>query len=175
MCDIELRPAKPEDAAALAALAYATFRETFLEGFAIPYPPEDLAAFVETAYAADAFARRLTDPLLATWIAERAGAPVGYASAGPCGLPHPDARPEQGELHRLYVLSAAQGRGLGRQMMEAALAWMQAHRPGPVWIGVWSGNLKAQRMYAAYGFRKVGDYQFPVGRWRDAEFILRRY
>ena len=41
-------------------------------------------------------------------------------------------------------------------------------------IGVWSGNLKAQKLYAAYGFEKAGDYQYPVGRWLDDEFILRR-
>jgi ribosomal protein S18 acetylase RimI-like enzyme len=42
------------------------------------------------------------------------------------------------------------------------------------WLGVWSGNLKAQRLYAAYGFERVGGYAFPVGRWRDDEFIMRR-
>ena len=43
-----------------------------------------------------------------------------------------------------------------------------------LWIGVWSQNFGAQRFYARYGFGKVGDYEFPVGRVRDHEFILRR-
>ncbi|OYX79912.1 MAG: GNAT family N-acetyltransferase, partial [Brevundimonas sp. 32-68-21] len=33
---------------------------------------------------------------------------------------------------------------------------------------------KAQRLYAAYGFEKAGEYEYPVGAWRDHEFILRR-
>ena len=102
------------------------------------------------------------------------GAPPPPPPAGPCTLPHPDVRPGHAELQRLYVLDDAQGQGLGRRLMDVALGWMQAGSPGPQWIGVWSGNAKAQRLYAAYGFRKVGGYPFPVGSWRDEEYILRR-
>ena len=38
-----IRPALSSDVAALSALKLAAFRETFLDGFAIPYPPADLA------------------------------------------------------------------------------------------------------------------------------------
>ena len=49
-------------------------------------------------------------------------------------------------------------------------------RDGPrtLWIGVWSENHGAQRFYARHGFVHVGEYEFPVGRVRDREFILRR-
>jgi RimJ/RimL family protein N-acetyltransferase len=39
---------------------------------------------------------------------------------------------------------------------------------------VWSGNHGAQRFYARHGYEKVGTYEFPVGRVRDLEYILRR-
>ena len=174
MAGIILRRACAEDAEALAKLGEATFRETFLEGFAIPYPREDLARFVAATYAPAAFARKLADAGQATWLAEQEGRALAYANAGPCGLPHPDVQPGHAELHRLYVLRSAQGLGLGRLLLETALAWMQARGAGPLWLGVWSGNLRAQSLYAAYGFRKVGEYQFPVGAWRDDEFIFRR-
>ncbi|MCA3699475.1 MAG: GNAT family N-acetyltransferase, partial [Brevundimonas sp.] len=89
-------------------------------------------------------------------------------------LPHADARPSHAELRRLYVAKEAQGLGLGTRLLTLSLDWMEANTDGPLWIGVWSGNLKAQKLYAAHGFRKVGDYQYPVGTWRDDEFILRR-
>ena len=54
------------------------------------------------------------------------------------------------------------------------LDWMQARSDGPLWIGVWSGNEKARRLYAAHGFEKAGEYDYPVGAWMDREFILRR-
>ena len=42
---LTLRRAGPGDAETLARLGLETFRETFLDGFAIPYPPDDLATF----------------------------------------------------------------------------------------------------------------------------------
>lgn len=51
---------------------------------------------------------------------------------------------------------------------------MEANGDGSLWIGVWSGNQKAQRLYAAHGFEPVGGYRYAVGTWLDDERILRR-
>lgn len=175
MTDVTLRTARPEDAPALATLKRDTFRETFLEeGFGIPYPAADLAAFERSAYAPDVVALELADARKATWVAERDGRLVGYAHVGPCKLPHPEARPTDGELYQLYVRREAQGLRLGASLLSLALAHLGAHRPGPVWLGVWSGNRKAQAFYAARGFANVGEYRFPVGTWSDEEWIFRR-
>jgi hypothetical protein len=47
------------------------------------------------------------------------------------------------------------------------------HR-APVYVGVWSGNVGAQRLYERFGFRKIGEYDFRVGDQLDREFILAR-
>ena len=107
-------------------------------------------------------------------MAERDGELLAFANTGPNTLPHPDARASHAELRRLYVAKAAQGLGLGTKLLAVSLDWMEAHTDGPLWIGVWSGNRKAQKLYEAYGFEKAGEYQYPVGRWLDDEFILRR-
>jgi ribosomal protein S18 acetylase RimI-like enzyme len=171
---IMMRRATHGDCDLLAALGERTFRETFVEGFKIAYPADDLADFVAHNHTRDVFAAKLADPDQALWIAFAGETPAGYANAGPCRLPHPDVQPHHGELYRLYVSKDHQGLGLGRLLLEAALAWLDRDGPGPLWIGVWSGNLKAQAIYARYGFEKVGDYEFPVGATRDHEFILRR-
>lgn len=172
---LTIRAAVPNDAAPLARLKLETFRESFVDGgFRIPYPPADLAMFEQQAYGTAAVAAELADPELATWVAERDGALVGYAKVGPCHLPHPEARPGQGELYQLYIRGTAQGAGIGGALMKLGLDHLAATRPGPVWLGVWSGNEKAQAIYARYGFRKVGEYRFAVGNWYDEEFIFRR-
>lgn len=99
---------------------------------------------------------------------------LGYAVAGPCDLPHPLVRPEDGELKRLYLLEAAQNLGMGGRLFDTVLAWLQREGPRTVFIGVWSGNHGAQRFYARRGFVEVGTYEFPVGRTLDLELILRR-
>lgn len=169
-----IRGALPEDVDRLAALKLETFRETFIDGFAIPYPAADLRAFEDASYSPGTIAAELADPKRATWVAERGGRLLGYAQVGPCKLPHPEASRDHGELYQLYVRGEAQGLGLGRDLLAVALRHLEATHPGPIWLGVWSGNHKAQKVYRKAGFAKVGDYKFPVGSWHDEEFIFRR-
>ena len=174
MTEIVFRPARPDDAAALGALGRRTFVDTFVTGFGIPYPEADLNAFLDASFDVEPTRKKLAEPGAAWWVAERDGELLAFANAGPNGLPHPEARPSHMELRRLYVSKTAQGLGLGTKLLTLSLDWMQTHTQGSLWIGVWSGNDKAQRLYAAYGFEKVGEYDYPVGAWRDHEFILRR-
>ena len=174
MTEPVIRPAVDADAAALGELGRETFIDTFVAGFGIPYPAEDLTAFLDASFNAGAIRAKLNEPGAAWWVAERDGELLAFANTGPNTLPHPDARPSHAELRRLYVAKRAQGLGLGTKLLAIALEWMEANSDGPLWIGVWSGNLKAQKLYAAYGFEKAGAYQYPVGRWLDDEFILRR-
>ena len=169
-----IRRARPDDAPRLADLGRETFLETFIEGFQIPYPPEDLAAYIARVYTPDAFLARVEDPLQAVWLAGPAERPLAYAVAGPCGLPHADAGPGHGELKLLYVRRQAQGQGLGPALLDTALDWLEFDGRRPLWIGVWSGNTRAQQLYATRGFTKAGEYDFPVGTWLDREWILRR-
>jgi GNAT superfamily N-acetyltransferase len=174
MSDVVIRAPSPADAEALGTLGRQTFIDTFVNGFGIPYPTGDLEAFLHASFSAEATAAKLAESGAAWWVAERHGALLAFANAGPNTLPHPDAQPSHAELRRLYVAKEAQGLGLGTKLLSVSLDWMEANTDGPLWIGVWSGNLKAQKLYAAYGFRKAGEYQYPVGAWLDDEFILRR-
>jgi len=158
-----IRQATPADAALLCELSTRTFVETFGH----LYRPEDLAAYLAVAYP------QLESGDYAAWILELDGEPAGFVFVGPCGLPHPQADPADGEIKRLYVLAAHHNAGWGRALMDQAMAWLTA-RTARQWLGVWSENLGAQRFYARYGFERVGQYEFPVGQARDLEYILRR-
>lgn len=172
---VQIRPARPDDAPALADLKLVTFRQTFLdEGFGIPYPPADLAQFETDSYSEASVAAEIANPAKRNWVADDDGRLIAYAQAGPCKLPHLQASPEHGELYQLYVLREAQGLKLGKKLLERSIDYLAATRPGPIWLGVWSGNEKAQAVYYAMGFEKVGDYRFKVGSWYDEEYIFRK-
>ena len=165
-----IRRATPDDAATVSGIAARCFVETFGH----LYPDEDLQAFLTESYAVERQAQILSHPDYAVWLLELDGEVVGHAAAGPCGLPHPDVAPGDGEVKRLYVLKHAQNGGAGSRLFRTMLDWLERAGPRALWIGVWSQNLGAQRFYARHGFEKVGEYDFPVGRVRDREFILRR-
>lgn len=167
---MQIRRATVDDAQVVSDLATRTFVETFGH----LYPPEDLQAFLDEAYAVERQRIILAHPDYAVWLLEDEGMAVGHAAAGPCGLPHPDVGAGDGELKRLYVLKSHQNGGWGARVFDETLRWLQRDGPRRLWIGVWSENFGAQRFYGRYGFTRVGDYEFPVGRVRDLEFILRR-
>ena len=183
---VRIRRAAPADAPALAALGASTFSETFGH----LYPPEDLEAFIATVHAREAWQHTLVDPQRAVWLAELAdpsadaphahtgGEPdahaIGFIAVGPCKLPLAQREPMAGEVHQLYVLARHQNLRIGGDLMAKGLQWLASQGFAPLYIGVWSQNQGAQRFYRRYGFSQVGEYDFPVGKTLDREFILRR-
>ena len=169
---MHVRRAGPDDAADLAALG----ARTFVESFGHLYSPQDLQAFLDDSHAQAAYAKLLADPAYALWLAfGDDGEAMGYALAGPAGLPHEDVKSADGELKRLYMRADAQGSGIGTRLFDEALAWLERDGPRTLWISVWSENYGAQRFYGRYGFEKAGEYEFIVGQQRDHEFIFRRH
>jgi ribosomal protein S18 acetylase RimI-like enzyme len=170
MSSITIRHAGPSDAAVLPGLC----RQAFSDAFGHLYPPEDLAAFLDEAYAPSMIAAELVDQATSVWLAEEGQAAIGYAVGGPCTLPHAEVTPACAELKRLYVLRSHQGTGLGTRLLNLALKRLQADGARRLWLGVWSENFRAQALYARHGFTKVGEYGFRVGATVDREFIFRR-
>jgi len=166
-----IRRATLDDAATLATLGAATFTETFGH----LYPPEDLNVFLAGSHSLDAWQRTLADSHRAIWVAGFADTtPIGFIAVGACKLPVQNREPSAGEIQQLYVLAEHHNLRLGSRLMDVGLEWLNAQGMAPLYIGVWSENLGAQRFYARYGFNKVGEYGFPVGKTVDREFILKR-
>jgi len=166
-----LRRVNAADIPALAKLAAHTFTETFGH----LYRPQDLQTFLSTSRSEERYARMSVDSRIGMWIAEAPGAgAIGYAIAGACKLPVENLEPTAGEIMELYIRSEYHGQQLGTRLLTSAIEWLEAERFAPLYVGVWSENFGAQRLYQRHGFRKVGEYNFPVGEHMDLEFILKR-
>ena len=169
-----LNPAEPRDAHALARFAAKSFVDTFVHGFGVPYPPEDLQAFLAKSASPAVFAGLIADPARDVRLLRDARGIAAYAVSGPAALPHPDAAPEHAEIARFYLRGDRQGSGLAGAALGELLADLDPNGDRPVWLSVWSGNLRAQRFYARHGFRHVGECDYPVGRFIDHDFVWRR-
>jgi ribosomal protein S18 acetylase RimI-like enzyme len=168
--DASIRRATIDDADGLAELGASTFVETYGH----LYPEADLAAFLAGYHTPEALRHALSDPEVAAWVAEQDGRMVGFSQAAPADMPHPDLRPEHGELKRLYLRASHQKGGLGSRLIEPALNWLQSRGRTPVWLNVYTGAEAAQRFYERQGFRRVGQMEFMVGTFPDPAYIMRK-
>tara|TARA_R110000787_G_scaffold4754_1_gene18135 strand:- start:12126 stop:12656 length:531 start_codon:yes stop_codon:yes gene_type:complete len=169
--DIAIRRAVPADAEPLQALGI----QSFVAAFGHLYPQDDLDAFLRDNYGLQSWRRQVSRPDRPIWIAESPdGSLAGYAQASPCDLPV-DPMPDGAlQLRRLYVRPDILSLGVGAALMGPVLDWVDAAGRPPLFLGVWSENVKARKFYSRYGFTRVGEYDFPVGAQVDLEFILRR-
>lgn len=166
---MRIREARAFDATALVDLGRTTYTETFGDG----YPPEDLAYYLDTAYSEEDFARQIAEPSSGVWVLEDEEL-GGYITCGDCKLPSDLVQSGDGEIKRIYVLQKYQRGGWGAKLLETALDWLIETGRRTIYLGVWSQNYAAQRLYERYGFSHCDEYEFIVGKTRDREFIYRK-
>ena len=157
--DEPIRPAAPGDAAAIAAVKWRCFGtnyrgllpDAFLDRREI-VPP--VAFWVGRAMLPPSRRHRLL-----VWGSP--GRVFGYADTGPVadGAPVADAGDSQddvGEVFELYVDPAAQGRGGGRRLLDAAVDGFNASGFVRAELSVLAGNTRAQAFYRTNGWRPTG-------------------
>lgn len=163
-----LRPACLDDVPALAALG----RSSFCAAFERLYRPDDLAAFLQQAYAEDAVAGEIAAPEYIHRLAENGTGLIGF-----CKLRSPSLYAEFSDasnpiaVGQLYTAPGMTGAGIGGALMDWALAEARGRGADAVQLSVYSENFAAQRFYQRYGFAKIADIDFWVGQQRDAEFL----
>ena len=144
-------------------------QETFIR----PARPGDLTdlqaiartAHVDSRFFSDShFPRHLAEELYATWItlecegraqcvliaASPADRPLGYVSC------HFDPKSGSGQIGLAGVSSEARGRGIGNNLVLAALDWFAGQGAEKVAVVTQGKNIPAQRLYQRCGFRTQG-------------------
>ena len=151
-----IRPAEQRDVTMLAALA----RETYSRAFGHSFSTQDLATQLETKFSESYFAQTLgRDTIL---LAEENGHLVGYGQFGTVSIAVAAATTQDGELQRLYVHPNSQRQGIGRALIEAALAHPRLAGAETIYLDVWDQNPGAQRLYESFGFKVVGKNPFVI-------------
>jgi ribosomal protein S18 acetylase RimI-like enzyme len=148
---VTIRPAAPADLPAIGRLGALLVRMHH------DFDPERfLAATPQTEHAYASFLRtQLAEPNVALLIAERGGEVLGYAYAGVEGHDYLALRGPAGVLHDIVVDPAHRGQGVGRMLLEATLAALEARRAPQVVLSTAERNESAQRLFARAGFRRT--------------------
>ncbi|HET9074965.1 MAG TPA: GNAT family N-acetyltransferase [Solirubrobacteraceae bacterium] len=171
---ITVRPARADDATALAELAAQTFP------LACPptSTPERIAAHITRELSAERFIAHLASDRHRIAVAETAGQLTGYTMLV-LGTP-PEAIAGQlhhlpsAELSKIYVRASGHGAGVAGALMLEALAAAGASGVAGVWLGTNQANLRAQRFYEKHGFRQVGTRRFRLSDTWEEDFVYER-
>jgi ribosomal protein S18 acetylase RimI-like enzyme len=67
------------------------------------------------------------------------------------------------EIRRIYASQDFLGKGVGKELMQAAIREARQRGSGCVWLGVWEKNQRAIDFYRKWGFQEVGIHIFAVG------------
>ena len=156
-----VRAAGVVDAEAIARVQ----RETWRTAYAGILPLDVITGLGERDAAA--WQRRLVNSSgeSATWIAERAGQVIGFASCGPARGPIDGL---DGEIYALYVLQSQQRRGVGRELVRACARHFVRHAIFGLYLWVLKAN-RARLFYETLGGEQVREKVERLGRHDFAE------
>ncbi len=146
-----IRPAAPADLPAigrLGALLVRTHHDFDPERF--------IAATPRTEYGYASFlGSQLEEPSVIVLVAERGGEVVGYTYAGVEGTDYMSLRGPAGALYDIVVDPAHREHGIGRALLDATLAELQARGAPRAVLSTAERNESAQRLFARAGFRRT--------------------
>jgi len=146
---------------------------TFTDAFAEANTQKDMEMYVAEAFSEEQLKAEIQDAQ-ATFYLLKSGEDdtLGY-----CKLKYgpPSAVKTNGnalEICRLYVSQDYQRQGLGQWMLEQIRKKALKEKLDFVWLGVWSQNPGAIRLYERLGFQKIGSYTFILGEDPQTDLIM---
>jgi ribosomal protein S18 acetylase RimI-like enzyme len=163
---MNVRPADEGDLPELSALA----KRTWADAFGSSLGPEALEAELEETRSQAYFSAALIAQTIL--VAELDGELVGYVQFGDVTIPEVVAKPGDRGLQRVYVETELQGRGIGRALMDAALAHPRLADAERIYLAVWEENTPAMRLYESLGFRALATTQFTLGGEAMEDLVL---
>jgi ribosomal protein S18 acetylase RimI-like enzyme len=141
MTEFTLRPARPDDIAAIAAVWHAGWPDGHLG-----HVPEELAQH----RGLDDFRRRVPVRLAGTVVATMDDRVIGFMTA------HDD------EIEQLYVAAEARGRGVADALLRRGEELVLANGFGRAWLAVATGNARARAFYERLGWTDAGPIEYAA-------------
>lgn len=167
-----LRLATPEDARTLAAAAARFFVDTF--GSA--NRADDMASYLADEFSEARQFAELSAPdtrlILAMDGDDHIAGYVHIRLDAPLPPEVSINREPAAEVARLYADRDWHGHGLGKLLMDAAIAMARTAGADVLWLGVWEHNARAIGFYAKMGFQIVGAKDFLLGTDRQRDHVM---
>jgi len=149
---LSIRPGELEDINTIGFLAQQIWPETY----GAILPAEQLAYMLNLFYSPASLRKQMVEEQHQFLIVEDEDEAIGFASWSPT------KEPGIYKLHKLYVLSGQQGKGLGRAMLQYIFEAIQPEGASVLRLNVNRYN-KARQFYEKMGFAVVKEEDVAIG------------
>lgn len=166
---VTVREATIDDAALIADMS----RETFYETFAADNSKEDMNKFMTEQFTREALIEEVGSPGNIFLLAYADDEPAGYARLREKSDKLFNYRPTL-EVARIYAATKLIGKGIGRQLMEASIAYAKRLKKEIIWLGVWEKNIRAIAFYEKFGFEKFAEHDFVLGNDIQKDWLMKK-
>ncbi|MCW5911094.1 MAG: GNAT family N-acetyltransferase [Cyclobacteriaceae bacterium] len=167
---IQVREAIFDKIPAMRHVAITSYTDTFADS----NTPENLKAFFEATYNLPRFEQEFHEPGSKLYLAFDEDEVVGFVRLRKSDEVVSYLGENTIELQRLYVLTSAQGKSVGRLLMEQALQYAVSNQLTWIWLGVWEKNYKAQKFYSRWGFERFSEHTFWMGDDPQVDWLLKK-
>ncbi len=147
---------------------------TFKDAFADANSPQQLQAFLDSAYNADKLRAELSNKYSKFMFLYCDGELAGYFKINEAPAQTDVYDDMSLEIERIYIKSEYQRMGLGGYIIDKAADTARTLAKQYIWLGVWENNLKAISFYEKHGFYKIGSHSFFVGSDEQTDYIMRK-
>jgi ribosomal protein S18 acetylase RimI-like enzyme len=165
---VDIRLASPADASLIADLSRSTFYDTFA-----PFnSKENMDKFMKEQFSHQSLMAEVEQPGNTFLLAHCVDEPAGYVRLRDNNNPPELIGLQTIEIARIYVIQKMIGKGVGKTLMEEAIAIARRKQKQYIWLGVWEKNYTAIDFYRAWGFKKVGQQPFALGDDMQTDWLM---
>jgi ribosomal protein S18 acetylase RimI-like enzyme len=131
--------------------------ETWVATYAAFIPEHDLRRYLDEHYTVQALEELMASKFFRGLLAVERDIALGYAKV--------QFHPDDGRcyLSSLYVIPTAQGKGVGKGLLERAESIAREFGVDEIWLGVMVQNVQALDWYTRLGFSFVHEEPFTMG------------
>mgnify|MGYP000494044645 FL=1 len=148
-------------------------RQTFTETFAAHNSAENMAKYLEEAYADEKLSAELNDPNSVFYFAELDNQVIGYLKLNFGGAQTELKDNKALEIERIYVTKAFHGKNVGQLLYNKAIEVAKEKSADYIWLGVWEENQKALQFYKKNGFVEFDKHVFVLGDDAQTDLMMK--
>ena len=165
---IAMKKCTNEELETLQEISIETFKATFQE----QNSPENIKAYLETAFTLSKLKKEMADNFSHFYFVYFHGEVAGYLKVNMNDAQTEEIGDDALEIERIYIRNKFQGSGLGKYVLNEAMKIAEECAKTRIWLGVWENNINALGFYKKMGFVKAGAHSFYMGDEKQTDYIM---